>query len=165
MICPSVTDRRPADYERDPSVDPTASCTNPASATVIKCVYYGGPVTAASATNVGQWRYDFHVVIAGSNGYVNRSIATPAGYQGAVALGNAAINAPNDCGGHNTYMGVKIFTSGPFDAGLCAAACSATSDYDRKHPPATGLPMTCQVRRKNSTPSRPPIHTRTLTHA
>lgn len=131
-------------YERDPSVDPTASCSNPSSQTVIKCVYYGGPVTAASTTGVGQWRYDFHVVIAGSNGYVNNSIATPAGYQGAVALGNAGINAPNDCGGHNTYMGVKIFTSGPFDAGLCAAACTAQSKYNIAHPPKNALPQTCQ---------------------
>jgi hypothetical protein len=45
-----------SDYERDPSVDPSATCTNPPSTTVIKCVYYGGPVTAASATNVGQYR-------------------------------------------------------------------------------------------------------------
>jgi len=113
---------------------------------VIKCVYYGGPVTAASATNVGQWRRDFHVVIAGSNGYVNNSISTPAGYQGAVSLGNGAINAPLDCASHNTYMGVKIFTTGAFSAEKCAAACSATSDYARRHPPSNGAaPMTCQV--------------------
>lgn len=131
-------------YERDPSVDPSDSCSNPASTTVIKCVYYGGPVTLASATNVGQWRRDFHVLIAGSNGYTNKSIATPKGYNGAVALGNGAINAPNDCNGKNTYMGVKIFTSGPFDAGLCAAACSAQSTYNLAHPPKNGVAQTCQ---------------------
>lgn len=131
-------------FERDPSVSPTAFCSNPPSESVNKCVYYGGPVTQASATNNGQWRDDFHVVIAGSNGYVNNSIETPAGYQSAVALGNGAIQAPSDCNGAGTYMGVKIFTSGPFDASLCAAACSATSDYDRRHPPASGIPQTCQ---------------------
>jgi len=130
-----------SDYERDPIVDPAAGCTNPASETVIKCVYYGGPVTEASTTNVGQWRNDFQVVIAGSNGYVNNSISTPEGYQSAVVLGNAAINAPNDCSGSNTYMGVKIFTSGPFDASLCAAACSATSVYEAAH---FDEPMLCQ---------------------
>lgn len=132
------------DFERDPSVSPTSTCSNPASQTVIKCVYYGGPVAANSATNTGQYQDDFQVVIAGSNAYVNNSIASPAGYQGAVPLGNAAINAPNDCNGKNTYMGVKIFTSGAFDAGLCAAACTATSVYDRAHPPKSGIPQTCQ---------------------
>ena len=107
-------------------------------------MYYGGPVTAASATNTGQYRYDFHVVIAGSNGYVSKSIATPAGYVGPAPLGNAAINAPLDCNGKDTYMGVKIFTSGPFDAGLCASACSAQSDYNRAYPPPSGIPQTCQ---------------------
>ncbi|KAK0786779.1 hypothetical protein LTR02_009572 [Friedmanniomyces endolithicus] len=131
-------------YERDPSVDPTSTCTNPPSSTAIKCVYYGGPVTASSATNDGQWRYDFHVVIAGSNGYVNNSIATPSGYSGPIPLGNAAINAPLDCAGHDTYMGVKIFTSGPFDAGLCAAACSSQSEYNLAHPPSDWEAQTCQ---------------------
>jgi hypothetical protein len=107
-------------------------------------VLYGGPVTQATATNLGQWRDDFHVVIAGSNGYVSTSIATPFSYQPAVALGNAAINAPLDCNGNNTFMGVKIFTTGPFDASLCAAACSAQSDYNIAHPPKNGIPQTCQ---------------------
>jgi len=55
-------------YERDPSVVPADSCSNPASTTVIKCVLWGSPVTAETAVNSGQWRADFHVVIAGSNG-------------------------------------------------------------------------------------------------
>lgn len=131
-------------FERDPSVDPSSTCSNPPSTTVIKCVYYGGPVTASSATNVGQWRNDFHVVIAGSNGYVNHSITAPTGYNGAVYLGNSAINAPLDCNHHDTYMGVKIFTSGPFDANLCATACSAQSDYNRRHPAKNGFFQTCQ---------------------
>ncbi|KAI6909135.1 hypothetical protein KC318_g4057 [Hortaea werneckii] len=110
-------------FERDPSVDPTATCTNPPSEEVIKCVYWGGPVTEASATNVGQYRRDFHVVIAGSNGYVNKSIATPDGYQPPVALGDAAINAPLDCNKKDTYMGSK---------------------YNLAHPPKNGVAQTCQ---------------------
>ncbi|KAK5112768.1 hypothetical protein LTR62_003866 [Meristemomyces frigidus] len=114
--------------ERDPSIDPTSSCSDPSSITVIN-----------------QYREDFHVVIAGSNGYVNNSIATPAGYSGPVFLGNAAINAPLDCAGHDTYMGVKIFTAGPFDAGLCAAACSSQTQYNLAHPPTNGAAArTCQ---------------------
>lgn len=84
------------------------------------------------------------MVISGSNAYTSNSIATPAGYSGAVALGNAAINAPLDCNGKDTYMGVKLFTTGPFDAGLCAAACTSQSKYNRAHPPKSGIAQTCQ---------------------
>lgn len=57
-------------YERDPSVDPNdASCKDPASVTNIKCVWYKETFTAARATNKGQYRNKFQVVIAGSNGY------------------------------------------------------------------------------------------------
>ena len=131
-------------YERDPSIDPTTTCTNPSSVTVIKCVYWGGALDASTAVNMGQYRRDFHVVISGSNGYTSNSIATPAGYTGPVYYGTAAINAPNDCNGANTYLTVKTFNSGPFDAGQCAAACSAESDYRRTHPNADGTFQTCQ---------------------
>jgi len=78
-------------FERSPSLLPAASCPNPAAITVrsllalpsihktsadlylfqvIKCGLWGSPVTAAQATNYGQWQADFHVVIAGSNGYM-----------------------------------------------------------------------------------------------
>lgn len=131
-------------FERDPSVDPASNCPDPASTTNIKCVFWGGPVTAANAKNAGQYRTQFQVVIAGSNGYVSKSIGPQDGYNGPNVLGNAAINAPLDCGGFNTFMGSKIFTSGPFDAGLCSAACTAQSNYNLQHPPKTGKPQTCQ---------------------
>ena len=83
-------------------------------------------------------------MIEGSNGYVNKSIATPDGYTGPVYLGDAAINAPLDCNGEDTYMGVKIFTKGPFDAGLCAAACTSQSNYNLAHAPADKPAQTCQ---------------------
>ena len=111
---------------------------------MIKCVYWGGALSADTAVNDGQYRRDFHVVIAGSNGYTSTSITTPPGYSPGVALGNAAINAPLDCNKADTYMGVKIFSTGPFDAGRCAAACTAQSEYNLRHPPRTGSPKTCQ---------------------
>ncbi len=44
-------------FERDPTVDPnSSSCPNPPSTTNIKCVRWGVQVTAATATNNGQWR-------------------------------------------------------------------------------------------------------------
>ncbi|KAK8011633.1 hypothetical protein PG990_010598 [Apiospora arundinis] len=132
-------------FERDPTVEPADSCPDPASTTNIKCVFWGGPVSADNTKNDGQWRNKFQVVIAGSNGYVSKSIAPQAGYTGPTYLGNAAINAPLDCSGADTYIQPKVFTSGPFDAGLCAAACSAQSAYNIRYPPKDGSkPKTCQ---------------------
>ncbi|GAM90385.1 hypothetical protein ANO11243_084280 [Dothideomycetidae sp. 11243] len=130
-------------FERDPSVEPAAACPNPPSYTMIKCVFWGGPVNTANALNTGQWRQNFQVVIAGSNGYES-SYATPQGYGNPVAL-NAAINAPYDAYGFDSYMGVALFNSGPFDLQLCADACSLKSQYALAHPPTDGSPVqTCQ---------------------
>ena len=133
-------------FERDPSVDPNNDlCPNPSSTINIKCVFWGGPVSASNANNFGQWRAQYQVAIAGSNGYVNNSIATPSGYVGPTYLGNAAINALSDCNGANTYMGYKLFQTGAFDVSLCAAACSSQTQYNVAHPPTDGsAPMTCQ---------------------
>lgn len=129
---------------------------------MIKCVFWGGPVTTANALNKGQYRSSFQVVIAGSNGYTNTSIASIPGYSDAQYLGNAAINAPYDTQGLvnqqdlsvpiswpacrcNTYMGSTIFTNGPFDANLCAKYCDAQTAYNTAHPPSNGSPVkTCQ---------------------
>ncbi|KAF1354582.1 hypothetical protein BDV97DRAFT_374662 [Delphinella strobiligena] len=132
-------------FERDPTVTPTTPNPNPASLTNIKCVFWGGPVDTANAVNVGQSQDGFHVVIAGSNGYQNNSIVPVSGYGEANYLGNAAINAPLDCNSDNTYMGVKIWTTGPFDASRCAAACTAASVYDTAVGiPSLANPQTCQ---------------------
>ncbi|KAI6791944.1 glycoside hydrolase [Hortaea werneckii] len=132
-------------FERDPTVEPAAGCPNPASTTNIKCVFSGGPVTKDNALNTGQFRNQFQVVIAGSNGYVSNSVASPAGYGPAIPLGNAAINAPYDKYGFDSYMGSAIFTSGPFNVQLCADACSMKSAYNKAHPPTDGSPVqTCQ---------------------
>ncbi|USP75175.1 hypothetical protein yc1106_02449 [Curvularia clavata] len=120
-------------FERDPSVVPADACPNPASTTVIKCVMWGSYIGASTAVNDGQWRNDFHVVIAGSNGYVDERVPTVPGYSGEY-LNNVAINAPSDCNGDDTYMGYKLFNDGkPFDAQRCAAACEAESQYNIDH--------------------------------
>lgn len=54
--------------ERDPKWDPTDACPNPASITNYKCTLWGSAVTEQTATNVGQWRNQFHVGVTGSNG-------------------------------------------------------------------------------------------------
>jgi hypothetical protein len=55
-------------FERDPKLNPASACTSPDPITNIKCSIYGYPVAKASATNQGQWREQFQVVIVGSNG-------------------------------------------------------------------------------------------------
>ena len=112
-------------YERDPSLNPGAACPNPASQTNIKCTLYGSQVSAASATNTGQYRAQFHVVIAGSNGY-NR-IVLPAPVQNAYNNPAALAGAIDYSQG---YIGSRFFNQ-PFDAGVCAALCSATTADNR----------------------------------
>lgn len=134
-------------FERDPTVDPgtgNSGCANPPSTTQIKCVFWGGPVDTDNALNVGQWRNQFQVVIAGSNGYVNNTVAQVPGYGMANPLGHAAINAPYDAYGFDSYMGSAMFV-GAFDAQLCADACTQKSNYAIAHPPTDGTPVqTCQ---------------------
>ncbi|KAI5359075.1 hypothetical protein Slin15195_G067060 [Septoria linicola] len=63
-------------FERAPSLNPsvdatnqTANCPNPASTTYIRCALHGSVIDAKGATNSGQFREQFQVVIAGSNAY------------------------------------------------------------------------------------------------
>ncbi|KAG9734145.1 hypothetical protein KCU73_g10856, partial [Aureobasidium melanogenum] len=133
-------------FERDPKYTPDKTlCPNPASLTQIKCVYWGGPVTTDTTNNPGRTWVQFSVVVAGSNGYVNQTVAAPSGYSDATYLGNTAINAPYNALGYNTYMGAKVFASGPFNASLCAAACNAQNVYNLANPPSDRSPVqTCQ---------------------
>jgi hypothetical protein len=124
-------------FERDPSKDPGTGCENPGSTTNIKCVFWGGPVTSVNANNAGQWRSKFQVVIAGSNGYVNNTIEPAVGFASPSYYGNSAIDAPDDCNDKSTFLGSKVFTGGPFDASLCAAACDAQSASNLKTNKAT----------------------------
>ncbi|KAI2470707.1 hypothetical protein F4781DRAFT_441600 [Annulohypoxylon bovei var. microspora] len=80
-------------FERDPSVEPGPNCTNPPSTTTIKCIFWGGLVSVETASNTGQYIADFHVVIAGSNGYMKNAIPLVPGYDGE-ATGNNTIDAP-----------------------------------------------------------------------
>ncbi|KAF5845869.1 hypothetical protein GGP41_008378 [Bipolaris sorokiniana] len=122
-------------FERDPEKVPATACPNPASTTVIKCVLWGTVLSTETATNDGQWRNDFHVVIAGSNGYVRNPSAAESisGYAGTF-VGNKAVNAPSDCNGRDTYITYKEFSDGaPFDPSRCATACEAETQFNIDH--------------------------------
>jgi hypothetical protein len=108
-------------FERDPTINPAAGCANPASTTAIKCSFWGVAFESAALTNQGQWRADFHVVIAGSNGYelTNPSFQVP-GFNG-TSTGTATVNAPNECGSYITFKSHQ----GTYDPNLCAADCAA----------------------------------------
>jgi hypothetical protein len=66
------------------------------------------------------------------------------GYTSSIPLGNAAINAPLNCNNADTYMGSRLWNDGFFDETRCAAACTAQSIYNAKHPPSNGQPKLCQ---------------------
>jgi hypothetical protein len=106
----------------------------------VKCVLWGGPLTSDSATNSGQYRNQFQVVIAGSNAYQSTNLVTPPGFTLAAVPENAAINAPYDHQGYNTYMGSTIFTAGGFNPQLCATYCSSQTKYNAAHPAKDGSP-------------------------
>ncbi|KAK3685937.1 hypothetical protein B0T22DRAFT_235367 [Podospora appendiculata] len=104
-----------------------------ASATLIKCAFYGLPIRVETATNVGQYQGSFHVVIAGANAYTRSSGPSVDGYEGPVAFGNATINAPAPVIEHG-YLRTQTFGSNvPFDVSLCAASCEAQTQYNAKH--------------------------------
>ncbi|OHF01820.1 FAD binding domain-containing protein [Colletotrichum orchidophilum] len=154
--CQQYCDAAPSCYginvylERDPAYDPTDACPNPSSITNYKCTLWGLAVTPEGATNVGQWRNQFHVGISGSNGY--SKLAPPPsydGFTGPVAFGGAT-QAPN------SYMGSKYYP-GPYDPIQCAAACKANTKYDHDHPRADGTYDACNffnsyVLSKNNVP-------------
>ncbi|KAF2785452.1 hypothetical protein K505DRAFT_209046, partial [Melanomma pulvis-pyrius CBS 109.77] len=113
-------------YERSPSVDPADGCTNPPSTTSIRCVLFSNSLTpemAQNPDNSGQYRRDFIVVIAGSNGYTKE-----AGYN-AASLENVAIESPLNCNGQDSYMGytgLPLSASTPYDPSRCVGPCQQT---------------------------------------
>ncbi|UPX12672.1 uncharacterized protein EKO05_0003213 [Ascochyta rabiei] len=130
-------------FERDPSLEPGPNCPDPPSTTNIKCSLYGYPVALKAATNMGQWRQDFQVVIAGSNGYSksNKGLPTVMDFKAPTSL-PATINAPLD-NGYDTYSGMRLFNDNPFDPALCAAACESQTAYDMAHPDSDGKYKPC----------------------
>jgi hypothetical protein len=114
-------------FERSPSVVPGPNCRDPPGTPNIWCVFWGGPVFPEVATNKGQYRASYHVVISGSNGYTLTSTLGP--YR------TKAIDAPKtNCNNETTFLGYRLFNDGaPFDVNRCAAVCSETSSYNIVH--------------------------------
>ncbi|KAI5247455.1 hypothetical protein E4T43_02060 [Aureobasidium subglaciale] len=139
--------------ERDPTLDPnTNNCPTPPSTSNFRCTLWGTPITAKQATNKGQWRAKFQVLIAGSNAYSKVAAPAPVAPTDPLTQFTAsdplkgAINAPLDSNGHNTYMGYTYYPfsqSQGYTPSTCAAACLAQTAYDKAHPAADGSFMAC----------------------
>lgn len=104
--------------ERDPSINPAANCTNPPSITNYKCTLWGSGLEAATATNTGEYRDGFQVVITGSDGFDKTNNTTPStpggcGAPSKCSGGSGIIHAPDSC------VGTKFFP-GCFDLNICA---------------------------------------------
>lgn len=93
-------------------------------------------------TNVGETRYQFMVVMAGSNGYNKKAACDELpNYTQPIAL-PGAINAPL-LQGKDTYMGYKTWADSAYSATQCAALCQAQTDYNKRHPKADGTFDSC----------------------
>jgi len=109
----------------DPNLCP-ASATSP-SATLVKCAFYGKPIAAGQATNIGQFQGKFRVVYTGSNAYFKSSAPTVDGYDGPYSFNNgaAAINAPRPVKDHG-YLRTQTFgTNVAYTPSSCAASCAS----------------------------------------
>jgi hypothetical protein len=117
--------------ERDPAWNPEkCSCSQPTSTTNFLCSLWGSGVEASAATNSGQNRGEFEVVIIGSNGYSKTETTTPSTPPnwGTPGKCSGIHNHPKDC------IGSKIF-KGPFDVSLCADLADAhnTKNTNKKN--------------------------------
>ncbi|KAL8788747.1 MAG: hypothetical protein Q9195_007154 [Heterodermia aff. obscurata] len=118
------------DSTPDPTIQPgDTSNFNPSAA-------IASVIAAISASPLPQSKRSLEARDIVVNTYDGYTVNTP--------IGNASIDAPLDCNNHNTYMGAKLFTSTAFDTALCAAACSAQSAYNLRHPPPNSPAQTCQ---------------------
>jgi hypothetical protein len=102
--------------QRTPTFVPDNSCPNPSGAASITCALYGSPLSASQATNIGQYRKDFMVVIQGSNGYnLNPAPASISNFQGPNALDAVAYSS-------NINIGQKYFST--YDVTQCSSLCN-----------------------------------------
>lgn len=113
--------------ERDPKWNPDqCSCNNPPSIINYKCAIWGQKVTKEAATNDGQWRDAYHVVVTASNGYNKGTYTapTPPNTSNPQSCGNKIHDQPQYCMGQKTFPG-------PFDPSLCAAYAQKQNEVNR----------------------------------
>ncbi|KAI4847751.1 hypothetical protein E4T44_04337, partial [Aureobasidium sp. EXF-8845] len=127
-------------FERDPTINPDSStCSqNPPSTINIKCVFWGGAVVPANANNFGQWRANFQVLIAGSNGYMRSAFASQLAAQASATTSSsssAAATATDTAGNIYTIYYSSDSTNGAYSNVPATASykdCMTACDADSK---------------------------------
>lgn len=105
-----------------------------------KCSLYNQQSGLESATNIGQWRNNFHVTISDSYGFAKGVNPEVPGfiYQKVGGAINGKKANPTDA---DPYMGYSsIETSDPV---LCAAICEQKTAYNSRHIDSTGTYRAC----------------------
>lgn len=122
--------------ERDPSLNPTTNatnnatnCPNPASITNYKCSLWGSSIDASSATNSGDYRDEFQVVIVASNGYDKTNNTTPPSLPGWSSPSNCSDGGISAGGSY--WMGSQFYP-GPFDPSICGIYAQAQTATNKK---------------------------------
>lgn len=120
-------------YERDPTLFPAAACPNPTAGTAIKCTLWGVPSSKAAASNFGQYRDQFQVVIAGSNAYnlVSPIAASIPSFTAADVLAGTVNNVA-------AFIGSEYYNQ-PYNPAVCSAVCLATNAQNQAAAKAAGL--------------------------
>lgn len=94
--------------------------------TTFKCTLWGSAIDSSTATNSGQPREQFDIVVTASNGYDKTNTTTPGvdpctGFsKPPTSLNGTAVDAPGKC------LGYKFF-SGPFNPQVCNEYAAAQS--------------------------------------
>lgn len=82
---------------------------------------------------------DFAIVIAASNGYVSSKFKAQPGWLGSISPVDAAINAPLDAAGKDTFLRSQTFPiSADYKGSNCVKACADQAAYEYRHPSAGG---------------------------
>ncbi|KAK7963995.1 hypothetical protein PG988_010969 [Apiospora saccharicola] len=127
-------------YERNGLAKSGDGCPRPASTTIIKCTFWTVPVVKEHATNVGNGAIetstneDFAIVIAASNGYVSDKFKPQPGWPGTIVPVDAAINAPLNSNGKDTFLRSQTFPiSDDYKGSNCVKACAEQAAYEYAH--------------------------------
>lgn len=123
-------------FERDPTLDSGVNCPNPPSLTYIKCSYWSSCIDKTSAINAGQYCQDFHVVIAGSNGYTANSACTSGSTTTTAATTSSATATTTSKAATSTTSMVATTTS-------AAAGWSNWGSWPSSNPKPSGPLTSC----------------------
>lgn len=146
--------------ERDPSQNPTNNdstaatvwgynCPDPSSITNYKCTLWGSNLDASTATNTGDWREEFQVVVTGSNGYDATNFTVPANVTVPVtsSVSSAVAVATSSSSSASSVASSKTSSS---SSSKTSAVVSATSALSTGSSSSWGAPKNCSSKAINA---------------